>query len=104
MKYFQKPYSLDYDKYSDQLRDDLATFYMMKHDPNTCVGDLDAAYDELCKKIASRLQDLALNAWLDGRTQNIDFQKLKIASEKGAAIIVDLAMNEIEEAINARQG
>lgn len=101
MKYFPKPYSLEADKYIDQFGEDLSIFYTMKHDPNSSVGDLDAAYDEFCKKIASRLQDLALNAWLDGNCRNMDFQELQMHSVADAAIIVDIAMNQIER-INGR--
>lgn len=101
MKYFPKPYSLETDKYIDQFSEDLRTFCTMKHDPNTCVGDLDNAYVELCNKIASRLQDLALNAWIDGDAPSLSFQELKISSEKDAAIIVDVAMYKME-AINGR--
>ncbi len=100
MKYFPKPYSLDTAKYIDQFREDLATFYTMKHDPNSSVEELDIAYDEFCTKIANRLQDLSLNAWLDGVPQKMTLQELQICSLADASTIVDTAMNQME-AINA---
>lgn len=101
MKYFPKPYSLETNKYIDQFREDLVTFYTMKHDPNSSVEELDVAYDEFCTKIANRLQDLSLNAWLDGVPQKITLTELQICSLADASTIVDTAMNQME-AINAR--
>ena len=101
MKYFPKPYSLEINKYINQFNDDLVTFYTMKHDPNSSVEELDIAYDEFCTKIANRLQDLALNAWLDGKTQSVSLQYLQIFSLADASDLLDKAMDQME-VINAK--
>lgn len=101
MKYFPKPYSMDTNTYINQYRDDLVTFYTMKHDPNSSVEELDIAYDEFCTKIANRLQDLTLNAWLDGKPQNCSIIELQICSLADASTIVDEGMKQME-IINAR--
>jgi hypothetical protein len=75
---------------------DIELFVKLKSDRNSLLEVVDKAYGDVCDEISSYLQDLMLNAWLDGKRPQPNFLEMAIVAPATAAETVDFFVEVLE--------
>ena len=75
---------------------DIELFVKLKSDRNSLLDVVDKAYGDVCEEISSYLQDLMLNAWLDGKRPQPTFLEMAIVAPASAAETVDFFVDVLE--------
>lgn len=75
---------------------DIELFVKLKSDGNSLLEVVDKAYGDVCDEISSHLQDLMLNAWLDGKRPQPTFSEMTIMAPARAEETVDFFVDVLE--------
>lgn len=80
----------------DKFLKDIELFVKLKNDRNSLLEVVDKAYGDVCDEISSYLQDLTLNAWLDGKAPQPNLFEMAIVAPATAAETVDFFVEVLE--------
>lgn len=80
----------------DKFLKDIELFVKLKSDRNSLLEVVDKAYGDVCDEISSYLQDVTLNAWLDGKRPQPNFLEMAIVAPATAAETVDFFVEVLE--------
>lgn len=75
---------------------DIELFVKLKSDGNSLLEVVDKAYGDICDEISSYLQDLMLNAWLDGKRPQPTLLEMAIVAPSSAEETVDFFVDVLE--------
>ena len=75
---------------------DIELFVKLKSDRNSLLELVYKAYGDVCDEISSYLQDLMLNAWLDGKIPQPTLLEMAIVAGATAAETVDFFVDVLE--------
>ena len=75
---------------------DIELFVKLKSNRNSLLEVVDKAYGDVCDEISSYLQDMMLNAWLDGKRPQPTLLEMAIVAPATAAETVDFFVDVLE--------